>query len=102
MRQGIDGEGVVPEQHGAQAEAPEEEGPAADQENDCRENHWGHPVVFVEPAEFGEFGEVGNVVEARAVVAVQNDLAAMRAEETKEGRGMEFVFVVRIAMMVTV
>src|SRR5579883_191309 len=102
MRKGIDGEGVVPEQHGAQAEAPDEEGPAANQENDRRENHWRHHVVFVEPAEFGEFGKVGYVIQASLVVAVRNDPADMRPEETKESRRMQVVFLVRIAMMVTV
>src|SRR5216684_1484494 len=32
--EGVDGEGVVPEQHGAQAEAPDEEGPSADEPAD--------------------------------------------------------------------
>ena len=41
-------------------------------------------MIFVEPAELGEFGEVGDVVEARIVVAVRDDPADVGPEEAEK------------------
>ena len=97
----IDGEGVVPEQNRAQAERPEEEREAANQietgAQDCGRNE----VIFVEPAELGKFGEVGDVVEARIVVAVGDDPANVGPEEAEKRRGMDVVVLIGEAMMMT-
>src|SRR5579884_2593161 len=70
MRERIDGEGIVPEEHGAQAETPEEQRPAADEPENHGESYRRDHVVLVQPAELGKFGEVADVVEAGLVVLV--------------------------------
>ncbi len=74
----------MPEECGAQAEAPEEEREATDEKKRDNENGWGNEIVFVEPAEFGKFGEVADVVHPRADVLVGHNPAEMRPEKTKE------------------
>src|SRR5256885_16720607 len=52
MRKRIDGESVMPEERGAEAEAPEDERKAADEKKRDDENGWGNEIGFVEPAKF--------------------------------------------------
>src|SRR5256885_2021136 len=99
MRERIDGEGVMPEERGAEAEAPEDERKAADEKKRGNENGWGNEIVFVEPAKFGKFGEVADVVDPRADVLVGHNPAEMRPEKTEERGGMEIVFLIGEAMM---
>src|SRR5882762_6748698 len=54
VRERIDGEGVMPQQHGAQAEAPDEERPSADQPQHHGECDGRHQVVLVQPAQLGK------------------------------------------------
>src|SRR5579859_3553291 len=68
MRKRVDRESVMPEERCAQAETPEEERQASNEKKRDNENGWGHEIIFVEPAEFGKFGEVADVVDARADV----------------------------------
>jgi len=57
-------------------------------------------VVLVEPAKLREFGEIGDVVEARVVVFVGDDPADVRPEETEESGRVDVVFLIGEAMMV--
>jgi len=57
-------------------------------------------VVLVEPAEFGEFGEVADVVIARVVVAVGEDPADVGPPEAEEGRRVQVFLQIGIAVMV--
>ena len=59
-------------------------------------------MIFVEPAELGEFGEVGDVVEARVVVAIGDDPADVGPEETEERGGVNVVVLVGEAVMMAV
>src|SRR5947207_5568029 len=99
MRERIDGEGVMPEGGGGEAEAPEDERKAADEKKRDNENSWRNEIVFVEPAKFGKFGEVADVVDPCADVLVGNNPAEMRPEKTEERWGMEIVFLIGEAVM---
>src|SRR5215467_10942295 len=77
MRKRIDGESVVPEKRGAQAEAPEKERQTANEKQRDGERGGRDHMILVEPAELGEFGEVANVVEARVFVFIGDDPADM-------------------------
>ena len=59
-------------------------------------------MVFVEPAELGKFSEVGDVVDARVVVAVGDDPADVGPEETEERGRVDVVVLVGEAVMMAV
>src|SRR5690242_17126628 len=99
MRKRVDRESVMPEERGAQAEAPEEERKAANEKKGDNENGWGHEIIFVEPTEFGKFGEVADVVDARADVLVGNNPAEMRPKKTEERGRVQVVFLIGEAMV---
>ena len=75
MRERIDGEGVVPEERGAEAEAPEKKRQAADEKKRDAERGRRNKMIFIEPAKFGKFCEVADVVEAGVGVFIGNDPA---------------------------
>src|SRR5271170_7148116 len=102
VRERIDGKRAVPEQYGTQEETPGKQRKAADEIQDDAENGGWNEVVFVQPSEFGEFGEVADVVEARFVVTVGKNPADVRPPKAEQGGRMEVVFLVRIAMMMPV
>src|SRR6266576_3486867 len=84
VRERIDGEGVMPQKHGAQAETPHKEMPSANKPQRRAERDRRHHVVFVQPAKFGELGEVADVLEPRVVVFVGDDPANVRPEKSEE------------------
>ena len=102
VRERIDGEGAVPEHHGAEAEAPEEESPPTDEIEDHGEDHGRHEVIFIEPAQLGVLREVADVFETSVVVLVGDEPADMRPEKAKQRGGVEIVFGVRIAVVMAV
>ena len=59
-------------------------------------------MVFVEPAELGEFGEVGDVICPRVVVAVGDDPADVGPEETEKRGGVDVVVLIGEAMVMAV
>src|SRR5271165_6919708 len=89
VRERIDGKGVVPEENGAEAEAPDEERPSADEQEDDGKRDRGNDVVFVQPAQFGILREVADVVQARLVVLIGDNPANVGPEEAKEGRRVQ-------------
>src|SRR5579863_10108999 len=58
-------------------------------------------MILVEPAEFREFGEVGDVVQARVVVAIGHDPTNVGPEETEERGGVDVVVLVGKTVMMT-
>jgi len=91
----IDGKRTVPEENGAQEEAPGEQAPAAHEEQGDGEDGGGHQVVLVEPAKFGKLGEVADVVEARVVEFVGKNPADMRPPKPEERGRVEVLLLVR-------
>src|SRR5271156_2651188 len=59
-------------------------------------------MIFVEPTELGEFGEVGDVVHAGVVVAIGHDPTDVGPKETEERRGVDVVVLVGEAVMMAV
>src|ERR1700741_2409773 len=102
VRERIDGEGTMPEENGAQEEAPEKHSPPADQPERNREDRRRDEIVFVEPAQFREFGEVADVVEARFVVPVGENPPDVRPPETEERGRVKIFFLIGVAVVVTV
>src|SRR5438128_2096023 len=102
MRERIDGEGVVPEKRGAQAESPEKERQAAHEKKRNGERGRRNYVIFVEPAELGKSGEVADVVEARVFVFIGDDPADVRPEKTEKRGRVKILFLIRVAMMMAV
>ena len=84
VRERIDGEGVVPQQSGAQAEAPEKKREAARKEKHHGEDRRRNEIIFVEPTKFGESCEVANVIKVCVNVFVGDDPAEMRPEKSEE------------------
>src|SRR5690242_13933016 len=60
VRQRIDGKGAVIQQYSRNDVAPDECAGAADQEHEYAESDRRKKMIAVEPAEFGETGEVGD------------------------------------------
>ena len=102
MRQRIDGERVVPQQHGAKTESPDEQMPSADQPHRSAEHGGRHGVVLVQPAQLGEFRKVADIIHARFIVFVRENPADVRPEKAEERRRMQIQLLVRIAVMVAV
>ena len=100
VRERIDGEGTVPQEDGAEEEAPDKQRPGADEPERDAQCDGRDQVVFVEPAEFGKFGEVAYVVEARAVVAVGKNPADVGPPEAEERGRVEVLLQIGIAVMV--
>ena len=92
----------MPEERSAQAEAPEKERKATDEQERNRERGRRDQIVFVEPAEFGKFCEVGDVVVARVHVFIGNDPADVRPKKSKEGGRVKIVLLVGVTMMMAV
>jgi len=99
VRERIDGEGAVPEQGGAEEKAPSEQGPAANQPEGDSQDGGGDEVILVQPAKFGIFGEVADVVETSIVVPVGEDPANVRPPEAEERGRMEIVFLIGEAVV---
>ena len=59
-------------------------------------------MPFIEPAEFGKFGEVADIVQAGAIVSIGDDPAHMGPEKAEQRRGVEIFFLVGEAVMVAV
>src|ERR1700722_18771327 len=59
-------------------------------------------MIFVEPAELGKFGEVGDVVDARVVVAIGHDPANVGPKETEECGGVDVIVLVGKTVMMAV
>ena len=83
MRKRIDREGVVPQQHGAQAERPDEQVPSANQPDHRPQRNGRNHVIFIQPAQLGEFREIADVIEARVVVFIRHDPADVRPEKSE-------------------
>src|SRR5271154_5592611 len=59
-------------------------------------------MIFVEPAELGEFGEVGDVVQAGVVVAIGHNPTNVGPKETEERGGVDVIVLVGEAVMMAV
>src|SRR5260370_39433470 len=99
MRERVDRERVVPEQHSAQAEAPHKQVPSADQPKRGAKGDRRHQVVLVQPAQLRKLREVADVFEARVVVFIGDDPANLRPEKAKQRRRMQIEFLVRMSWM---
>ena len=102
VRKRVDGEGVVPEEHGAEAESPNQERPATDQPEDDRQGGRRNHVVLVEPAQLRKLGEVADVFKARVIVLVRNNPADVRPEEPEKRRRVQIIFLIRKAVVMPV
>ena len=58
-------------------------------------------MIFVEPAEFGKFGEVADVVDARVGVFFGNNPADVGPEESEQRGRVQVVFLIGEAMVMT-
>jgi len=94
VREGIDGEGTVPDEHGVQEKAPDEQRPTAYQPESDGESDGRHEMIFVQPAQFGEFGKVADITKASIVVFVGNDPADVRLEKTEQRGRMQILSLV--------
>src|SRR5262249_50673379 len=56
-------------------------------------------MVLVEPAQLGELGEIGDVVEARVVIFVGDDPADVRPEEAEERGRVQVVLLIGETMV---
>ncbi len=83
VRKGIDGEGVVPQEYGAQAERPDEQVPAADEPDHRSQGYGRNHVIFIQPAQLGKFREIADVVQTRVIVFVGHDPADVRPEKSE-------------------
>jgi hypothetical protein len=81
--QRIDRERVVPQPHGAQAEAPDKQRPSADQNKDRGQNDRWHQVELVQPAQFGKFRKVADVCERRNIIFIRNKPADVRSKKIR-------------------
>src|SRR5208337_3776615 len=99
VRERIDGESAMPQEHGAEAETPSEETETADEPDSSAEKNGRHEIVFVKPAELREFGKVADVIEARAFVLVGKNPANMGPPESEERGRVQIEFLIGIAVM---
>jgi hypothetical protein len=102
VRERIDRKRIVPEHHGAEAEAPYEQRPSADEHQRGAQGDRRHQMIFVQPAQLGIFGKIPDVVDARVVVLVRNDPADVRPEKPEQRRRVQIQFLIRIPVMVPV
>jgi len=70
VRERINRERTVPQDHRADAVAPYEQAPAAGQEHADCENDGRHDVVFVQPAQLGIFIEIADELGPRMVITI--------------------------------
>ena len=96
----IDGEGVMPEQHSAEAERPDKHRPSADKPQHRAKHRRRHYVIFVQPAQFREFRKIADVIHARVVVFVGENPADVRPEKAEQRGRVQIQFLVGIAVMV--
>jgi hypothetical protein len=94
MAQRIDREGAVPTEDRAEKEAPDEQGPSAKEPDHHAHGDGRDEVIFIQPAEFGKFSEITNVVETGIVVLVGDDPTNVRPEKAKERWRMQILFLV--------
>ncbi len=66
------------------------------------QRHRRHQVILVQPAQLGEFDEVGNQLRAGCLVAVRQNPADVRPREAAQRRRMQVFVGVRILVMVPV
>lgn len=102
VRQRIDGERVVPQEHSAQAKTPDKQMPSANQPKHGGQRNGGHHMIFVQPAQLRIFREVTDVIQAGVIVFVGNDPANMRPEKAKKRGGVKIIFLIGKTMMMTV
>src|SRR6266849_4329832 len=102
MRERIDGEGVMPQQYRAQAEAPDEQRPSADQPQHHAERDGRNYMLSVHPAKLEKLGKVSDIFGARVVVFIRDDPADMGPEESEKSGRMQIQFLVRMPVMMAV
>ena len=98
----VDGEGPVPEHHGADHEAPDQRvNPAHRKEDGCQDQRW-NEVKAVEKAKLRVLGHVRNGVVVGGVKTRGEDPADVRPKEAALNRRMDIFGLVGIAMVVPV
>src|SRR5271169_5528552 len=100
VRQRVDGEGAVPQESGAEEEAPEEQGPIANQPQADSKDRRRHQVILVQPAKFGKPGEIADVVEAGVIVPVGQNPTDVGPPEAEERGRVEIVFLIGEAVVI--
>ncbi len=102
VRERIDGKRVVPQHDRAQAEAPHEKRPPADENHSGSQSNRRHQMILVQPAQLRIFCEIADVIEPRVIIFIRNNPPDVRPEKPEKCRRMQVQVLVGIAVMMPV